>query len=496
MPMYQLEELEENLQEKVKSPNLDFGESDYTAGTVSADENEPEEGLTETSRGEEKDDQGYNVLAAYFKTVGSFDLLTREDEVRLAKMMETGRKKRWIIFAGLLPVVERITALHEELLSNPAVFKSLLDPSSYRTRPMAKSAYRRLMKNLGQIKHIYASAQKGRKPRTGNILTGVQRNIGAILHRTPWGDSQIARFMAMLRKFDEEAQRLSGTTKNAGAAVDDVRLFKQTVGYSPEELKSLYREFQENEAAIADAKETFVVSNLKLVLSIAYRYHSHGLQLIDLIQEGNLGLMRAVDKFDYRKGYKFSTYASWWIRQAVSRAIADKARLIRLPVHIHEINMRLAQIIGKFSKTHARRPTAGELANIMKMPAQRIEKLMQETADVVSLETPVMNNEETALLDFMADSYTNNPAVMVETQLMQERVNSALKFLNPREETIIRMRFGLTADRKEHTLDDVGKTLGLTRERIRQIEQKALQKLRSPESGTGLRHFISSIVGP
>ncbi|MBI1744996.1 MAG: sigma-70 family RNA polymerase sigma factor [Acidobacteria bacterium] len=489
--MFRMNDLQEELNDQGPLSAQNYNESEDSLGTDPQDLDPlgEEYPLAEIKRKET--DQGFNVLAAYFKAVGSFALLTREDEVRLAKAIELGQTTRWQVLARLDPILARVLGLINELMANSGYFKVLLDPSCYRTRPMARSAYRNLQRNFAQIKQVASALVTARKQKSKSRVAAIQTQLGKLFHRIPWSDRQLSEFKSVVRRLNAQYQAMAKAApagKHLTAAIK--REFKARSGCGISEFLALYKKFEENEAVIAGAKEKFVVSNLKLVLSIAYRYHSPGLQLIDLIQEGNLGLMRAVDKFDYRKGFKFSTYASWWIRQAVSRAIADKARLIRLPVHIHEVNMRVAQAIGKFAKTHSRRPSTTELAMIMKIPAGRLEKLLQETADVVSLEAPVMNNEETVLMNFVADSYTHDPSLLVENRLMQEKVNSALRFLNPREETIIRMRFGLTNDRREHTLDDVGKTLGLTRERIRQIEQKALQKLRSPESGTGLRGLL------
>ena len=287
------------------------------------------------------------------------------------------------------------------------------------------------------------------------------------------------------------AENMERILEQEGLAIDDpVRLYLKEIGRVP--LLTADREKELAERMLAgdeDAKVELVEANLRLVVSIAKRYVGRGMFFLDLIQEGNMGLMKAVDKFDYTKGYKFSTYATWWIRQAITRAIADQARTIRIPVHMVETIHKVSRISRQLLQENGREPTADEIGERISMSPEKVREIMKIAQDPVSLETPIGEEEDSHLGDFIPDDDTPSPAEATSTSVLREELERQLHTLTPREEHVIKLRFGLY-DGRTRTLEEVGKEFDITRERIRQIEAKALRKLRHPSRARHLKGFM------
>jgi RNA polymerase primary sigma factor len=299
---------------------------------------------------------------------------------------------------------------------------------------------------------------------------------------TRWLDKHIKakkRYSGPLAKFKDEIERRQNKLKDLEG------LFHVLIN----EIKEINREVSIGEAKARRAKKEMVEANLRLVISIAKKYTNRGLQFLDLIQEGNIGLMKAVDKFEYRRGYKFSTYATWWIRQAITRSIADQARTIRIPVHMIETINKLNRISRQMLQEMGREPTPEELAVRMEMPEDKVRKVLKIAKEPISMETPIGDDEDSHLGDFIEDTAVSSPIDSATTESLRETTHSVLAQLTPREAKVLRMRFGIDMN-TDHTLEEVGKQFDVTRERIRQIEAKALRKLRHPSRSEQLRSFL------
>ena len=326
---------------------------------------------------------------------------------------------------------------------------------------------------------------------------GVEIDVGDVLEilgPTPLDDAPTETELQSLEDepLGDASEPLEEALPAEGAKLDDpVRMYLKEIGkiplLSPEQELDIARRMAEGDES---ARKAMTEANLRLVVSIAKRYVGRGMQLLDLIQEGNLGLLKAVEKFDYTKGYKFSTYATWWIRQSITRAIADQARTIRIPVHMVETINRVIRTAHSMVQSLGREPTAEEIAAEMHMELPKVEEILKIAQEPVSLETPIGEEEDSHLGDFIQDEEASQPAEAASYTLLREQLEEVLNTLTPREEQVLRMRFGLT-DGKAHTLEEVGKEFDVTRERIRQIESKALRKLRHPSRSKKLRDFLS-----
>lgn len=484
----------------------------------------------------------------YLRKMGSVSLLTREGEIEIAKRIEEGEQEQLNLILNTEIAIKEISLLYEKLRSLEVLVKDVVkDMEDDRGNVDEEGTTVRVFELLANVLEFYKenakrkvslakktvseSTLKKHRAAIANNKRAMVNALKEVRFNKPTIDRIVATMKGEMKRVDKaetrsnefcrklalnkesllalasevEAKkgkpdekiagysfsrlRLLDAAKQIRVCMDKVKEVEKTTGLASEQLRITYRSVVLSEKKAEKAKSELVEANLRLVVSIAKKYTNRGLQFLDLIQEGNIGLMKAVDKFEYKRGYKFSTYATWWIRQAITRAIADQARTIRIPVHMIETINKLVRTSRYLVQEMGREPTPEEIAEKMEMPAEKVRKVLKIAKEPISLETPIGEEEDSHLGDFIEDKRIQSPSDAVINMNLQEQTRKILATLTPREEKVLRMRFGI-GEKSDHTLEEVGQDFFVTRERIRQIEAKALRKLRHPTRSKKLSSFV------
>ena len=429
----------------------------------------------------------------YLKYVSKTKLLTREQEIELARSVERGRSKIISSLARSRVLADELMKLKERILSK----KLGADDWFHMEASNDEEVYNIFVKDIAPVIDKIVTLRLAIQD--FSTVDGFIRNKEISRYYSdfiPLGYKKIQEFIKRIAPTEYFLEDLKKKIKNYYTILLErsrnsiiSKNFTFTYGQAElEEIKKIVKCIEEGEKEMGEAKKILADSNLRLVISIAKRYMSSGLHLMDLIQEGNMGLMKAIERFDWRRGYKFSTYATWWIRQAITRAIADQSRTIRLPIHMIELVNKITKILHSYVQEYGKEPSLEEISKMLDVPVDKIVKVMRIAKEPVSLETPIGDEEDTRLRDFVEDTNSLSPVDSLCREDMKQKIRKTLSLLTPREESIIRARYGLD-DVEERTLGEVGGEFEVTRERIRQIEIKAIKKLKHPSKAKYIKSF-------